>query len=701
MAFFGNQDHVFVPDASDTGPIDPGLDCEYLVRSKSRRGETGFLVNLKSQPMTRSMEKALPPSLLDLGGIAAFGKKCLHALVNLPAVDTRLKRMENALLAAQAYFPKPSLLFICRATHYCAGQVTEITAARIARKDVENDQLIGQERTASTLVGIAGKFAAGDDCIASCFAARPDNRYFHFHSQSLGGQNASIPKEPSILANSRSLQNIVSPRHAALGDAQRRLNGFDFLRRLDFARRPKRTRHRLNANVLLLQSDRETQRKIGGRRNTLNAAAFQKSCHHFRVAGLSFLAAPYRIFHFGITHDIIHFCITPSAVHLQIAKQNRRSSLRLHKNEGIRRTEARAIQHIRTGFAGGDNQFRSFHNAALLRKPGPRVSHFLATSREISRTRGKKMTRPASSAVLRPPISRKAVRENSTRKVINALHRWTRLSSTKWEDAWIERLRFLDPATIAFITWPDSRALKIEVYCDERTSRRLVKRFGGRATKLAGHVWTGDPVRPRAPLSIRGKLKIFSDRPSWRDWQKTARKPAGIFIPAGMAFGTGEHATTATCLRLLSDAAAELSAGFAALDLGTGAGILAVAAKALGASRVEAIDYDPVAVRIAKENASTNGFPTIKVSCSDALKLTLRRSFDVVLANLFSDVLLAAAPRIARTVKPGGWLIFSGVLRKQAQEVAGAFEALGFSSPRIIARGKWCAGTCRKSTSLP
>ncbi|MFZ0711305.1 MAG: 50S ribosomal protein L11 methyltransferase, partial [Terrimicrobiaceae bacterium] len=75
--------------------------------------------------------------------------------------------------------------------------------------------------------------------------------------------------------------------------------------------------------------------------------------------------------------------------------------------------------------------------------------------------------------------------------------------------------------------------------------------------------------------------------------------------------------------------------------------------------------------------------------------------FDVVLANLFSDVLLAAAPRIARTVKPGGWLIFSGVLRKQAQEVAGAFEALGFSSPRIIARGKWCAGTCRKSTSLP
>ena len=263
----------------------------------------------------------------------------------------------------------------------------------------------------------------------------------------------------------------------------------------------------------------------------------------------------------------------------------------------------------------------------------------------------------------------------------------------------MERLRFLDPETIAFITWPDSRALKIEAYCDERTSRQLVKRFGGRATKLSRQVWTGNPVHPRAPLSIRGKLKIFSDKPSWRDWQKASRKHAGIFIPAGMAFGTGEHATTATCLRLLSDVAAELPAGFAVLDLGTGAGILAIAAKALGGGRVEAIDYDPVAVRIARENASTNGFRTIKVFRGDALKLTVRRPFDVVLANLFSDVLLAAAPRIARAVKPGGWLIFSGVLRKQAQEVVSVFQALGFSIPKITARGKWCAGTCWKATT--
>lgn len=280
--------------------------------------------------------------------------------------------------------------------------------------------------------------------------------------------------------------------------------------------------------------------------------------------------------------------------------------------------------------------------------------------------------------------------------MIQTLHRWTRLSSTKWEDAWLERLRFLGPEKLAFITWQDSRALKIEAYCDERTAKKLVKRFGGRCTKLAKHVWTGDPTRPRGPLSIRGKLKIFSDKPSWREWRKARRKADGIFIPAGMAFGTGEHATTATCLCLLADIAAKLPAGFAALDLGTGAGTLAIAAKALGASRVEAIDYDPVAVRIAKRNASINGFRTIKVSRGDVLKLTVRRPFDVVLANLFSDVLVSAAPRFARATKPGGWLIFSGVLRKQAREVASAFEAVGFTNPRIIVRGKWCAGTCQK-----
>jgi ribosomal protein L11 methyltransferase len=297
-----------------------------------------------------------------------------------------------------------------------------------------------------------------------------------------------------------------------------------------------------------------------------------------------------------------------------------------------------------------------------------------------------------------PPInSTEAERPKASAR----LHRWTRLSSKKWEDAWAERLRFLGACNVVFITWPSSNALKIEAYCHERQARELVSRFGGRATRLPKHIWTGDPARPRAPLSIRGKLKVFSNLEAWRSWKKTRPKVHGIFIPAGMAFGTGEHTTTATCLRLLADIADLLPANFAALDLGTGAGILAIAAKALGAGRVAAVDFDRVAVRIARENASANGFSKIKISHGNVLTFSAHSSFDIVLANLFSDILIQAAPRIALTTRRGGWLVFSGVLRDQVPAVAEAFAAAGFATPRVVAHGKWCAGVCqRKPGSL-
>lgn len=280
--------------------------------------------------------------------------------------------------------------------------------------------------------------------------------------------------------------------------------------------------------------------------------------------------------------------------------------------------------------------------------------------------------------------------------MIKNLHRWTRLSSAKWEDSWIERLRFLGPERVAFITWPDSRALKIEAYCDEATAKKLIKTFGGRSTKIAPHVWSGDPDKPRGPLSIRGALKVYSDEESWKEWRDKGNKPPGIFIPAGMAFGTGEHATTATCLRLLSDLAPELPEKFATLDLGTGSGILAIGAAALGAGEVKAMDYDAASVRITKQNAAKNRAKHIQVEEGDVLEFAEKNRYDVILANLFSETLMAASPRITKALKAKGWLIFSGVLRKQADEVAATFAKQGFTPARIVARGKWCAGICQK-----
>lgn len=273
------------------------------------------------------------------------------------------------------------------------------------------------------------------------------------------------------------------------------------------------------------------------------------------------------------------------------------------------------------------------------------------------------------------------------------MYRWTRLSSQKWEDAWEERLQFLGPGRVAMVTWPDSRALKIEAFCDKRTADSLVKRFGGRATLAAAHIWTGSPFRPRAPLVIRGKLRIFSDEATWR---KSGTRPGDIWVPAGMAFGTGDHATTATCLRLLCDISTELPAGWRAMDAGTGSGILAIAAEKLGATEVEAFDFDPACVRIAKENAKNNLCRRIRISKADARKITALQKADVIVANLFSELLLASAKGFSRRLSNSGKLIFSGVLCKQSDEVAAGLVRAGFAPPRIIARGKWCAGSTEK-----
>ncbi len=277
-------------------------------------------------------------------------------------------------------------------------------------------------------------------------------------------------------------------------------------------------------------------------------------------------------------------------------------------------------------------------------------------------------------------------------------HRWTRIAPAKWEDAWEERLRFLGPERLAIVTWPDSRAMKIEAYCDEKTAARLIKEFGGRSALLPKDLWSGKAQAPRRPLSIRGKLKIFSDEAQWSEWAKP--KPVGLLVPAGMAFGTGEHATTGTCLRILSDLAESLPQGFEAADLGAGSGILAIASEFLGAGKVFALDNDPAAVRVAKANARKNRCKKIHVAKGSVLDWVPESPCHLVIANLYSDLLIAAAPVIIRGVRPGGFLIFSGVLKTQADDVCRALLREGFKILKIVNRGKWCAGLAVKKSSL-
>jgi ribosomal protein L11 methyltransferase len=137
----------------------------------------------------------------------------------------------------------------------------------------------------------------------------------------------------------------------------------------------------------------------------------------------------------------------------------------------------------------------------------------------------------------------------------------------------------------------------------------------------------------------------------------------------GLAFGTGEHPTTALCLEWL-DAALEPDA--TVLDYGCGSGVLAIAALALGADRAWAVDNDEQALTATRDNARLNGCETrLDVGAPESLP-PLR--FDVVLANILAGPLVALAAEFARIVVPGGAVVLSGILTRQAPNVVAAYE---------------------------
>jgi len=272
---------------------------------------------------------------------------------------------------------------------------------------------------------------------------------------------------------------------------------------------------------------------------------------------------------------------------------------------------------------------------------------------------------------------------------------WSRISSVKWEDSWAERLRFLGPGRVVFIEWPNGRTLKLEAYTDQKTAEKLVAEFGGKAAPA--HDWVANQPVPKKPAAVRGQLRIFSD-PEEFAARPPARNPLtrDLLIPAGMAFGTGDHATTMTCLRMLCDKTKSLPPKWSALDAGCGTGILGIASSALGAARVDGFDFDSLAVRAAKENVKGNPGCRMVVRKIDIYEWTPDRIYQVVLANLFSDLLIQSADKLAAALEPGGTMILSGVLRHQFPGVEAAFASVGVQVERVVFLGKWSAATCIK-----
>ncbi len=278
---------------------------------------------------------------------------------------------------------------------------------------------------------------------------------------------------------------------------------------------------------------------------------------------------------------------------------------------------------------------------------------------------------------------------------------WSKLSSSKWEDAWEERFSGAADATLVITTVPGRKTIRVEMFCaSKKRVQAIHKMWGGTVRELKQQNWAAMASKATPPVKVRETFVVCTAR-NEAEISKARRahpKRQIIAVPADMAFGTGHHATTATVLRLLVDAAKTRSK-WSMADLGCGSGILAIAAAKLGATRVWGCDYDPQAVRISKENALRNETPKIRFTKLDVLTWQPKETWDIVAANIFHDVLEGAFPQIIRAVAPGGLLMLSGILHTQAASCIAAGKKAGFLPQKIIRKGKWVSvmGSVKKS----
>ena len=206
---------------------------------------------------------------------------------------------------------------------------------------------------------------------------------------------------------------------------------------------------------------------------------------------------------------------------------------------------------------------------------------------------------------------------------------------------------------------------------------------------VAEQDWTESWKAAFRPFRLGAHMVV---KPSW---ESVALEPGDhvIEIDPGMAFGTGTHETTGMCVKLVEK---YVKPGDRVIDIGTGTGILAIAAAHMGARPVLATDLDAVAVRVAAENVRINGFEgVIDLRCGNLLDV-VHESGDVVIANIISDVIVMLAAPVRERIVDGGLFICSGVSTERREDVRKALKDADYEILDDLNEGEWCAMAARK-----
>ena len=276
------------------------------------------------------------------------------------------------------------------------------------------------------------------------------------------------------------------------------------------------------------------------------------------------------------------------------------------------------------------------------------------------------------------------------------MHVWSKLSSSQWTDAWLERLGGFHGVQVVITEVPGRKTVRVEAFCERKADAdTIASAFGGSVRPVKMQNWAAMAPEPNDPIEVRKSL-VVCDADSPKKIAAVAKKYPGreiVAIPAELAFGTGHHATTETVLGLVADLAARWGKEgrrWEICDLGCGSGILGIAARKLGAAAAWGCDFDPLAVKVAKANVERNGVTKVTFAKGDVLTWAPKKQWDCVVANIFYDVLTEAFPRIVGAVKPGGVVIVSGILKSHAADCLEAGEKAGIVwDKRVIKVNKW------------
>ena len=200
--------------------------------------------------------------------------------------------------------------------------------------------------------------------------------------------------------------------------------------------------------------------------------------------------------------------------------------------------------------------------------------------------------------------------------------------------------------------------------------------------------WANNWKQYYKPTKIGERIVV---KPTWENYEKNPGEVI-VELDPGMAFGTGTHETTRMCIKALEKKVKEDTTVF---DIGTGSGILSIAAAKLGANHVVGVDLDPVAVESANKNVGFNDLNNIEILHGDLMEVVEGKA-DIIVANILADIIMLLSDGVREFLEKEGYFIASGILNTQRDKVSEKLESLDFKIEEVMEDGEWICIIAKK-----